>query len=125
VQPLALAAVRERPVVLAFPVAAAAALAVCRFEMAKGRARRAFLASSAFLACMFASAAASLYPHLLPAARGAGGLTIETASASRYALGVGLIWYIPGLVLTAGYFFRNYRRLPASLSTSDLEAHHD
>ena len=126
VQPLALDAVRERPALLVFPVAAAGALVLCRVEMNRGRSRRAFLASSAFLGLMFATAAASLYPNLLPTkSPSASGLTVENAAASSYALGVGLIWYIPGLLLTASYFFRNYRRLPERLSTSDLDAHHD
>lgn len=125
IQPLARSATTERPWVLVFPALAALAIVWCGLEIARRRPERAFLASSLFLVAMFGCAAATLYPNLLPAAPGAPGegLTLANASTHSYALGVGLVWWIPGVLLVSTYFVRNYRKLPRRLRLEDLEEH--
>jgi cytochrome d ubiquinol oxidase subunit II len=36
-------------------------------------------------------------------------LTVYNTAAARYGLGVGLIWFIPGMLLTTAYFIYTYR----------------
>ncbi|NUO48717.1 MAG: cytochrome d ubiquinol oxidase subunit II [Polyangiaceae bacterium] len=125
IQPLAREAASERPWLLVFPIASAVAIAMCGLEITRGRHERAFYASSAFLVAMLGSASATLYPRLLPSAPGAPseGITVMNAATSQYALGVGLYWWIPGVLLATTYFVRNYRRLPRRLRLEDLEEH--
>jgi cytochrome d ubiquinol oxidase subunit II len=74
------------------------------------RERAAFLASSLFLAAMLVSAAFGLYPCVLPSnGDPARSLTIANASAAPYGLRVGLVWFIPGMLLVAVYFVYAYR----------------
>ena len=72
---------------------------------------RAFIASSAFLAGMLMSAAAAVHPFVLPSRGAADGLTLAAAATEPYALRVALYWWIPGILLTLGYFVVNYRSL--------------
>jgi cytochrome d ubiquinol oxidase subunit II len=72
---------------------------------------RAFLGSSLYIAGMLASAAASLYPNVLPARPDPQfSLTISNAQSSAYGLEVALYWWLPALALTTGYFVFLYRR---------------
>ena len=77
------------------------------------RARRdveAFLASCAYILAMLASAAFGVFPYLLPARPDPSlGLTIQNAATGSYGLKVALAWWIPGMVLTVGYFVLTYR----------------
>lgn len=69
-----------------------------------------FLASSAFIVAMLVGAVLGVYPYVLPSnGDPALGLTIYNASAAPYGLSIGLRWFIPGIVLAAGYFFYVYR----------------
>jgi cytochrome bd-type quinol oxidase subunit 2 len=60
---------------------------------------------------MMASAVFSVYPEVLPASPGATPLTTHNTAASAYGLQVGLVWWIPGLLLASGYAVFLYRRL--------------
>jgi cytochrome d ubiquinol oxidase subunit II len=72
--------------------------------------RTRFMASSAFIGFMLAGAALGLYPYVLPSNGDPQfGLTIYNASAARYGLSIGLKWFIPGIVLAAGYSFFLHR----------------
>jgi cytochrome bd-type quinol oxidase subunit 2 len=42
-------------------------------------------------------------------------LTIYNAAAPRYGLEVGLMWFVPGILLAAGYFFYTYRSLSSKI----------
>jgi cytochrome d ubiquinol oxidase subunit II len=71
---------------------------------------RAFGASSVFLAGLLATAAAGLYPDVLPARAGAANaLTVDNASAGGYALRAALVWWSIGMVLALTYFTVSYR----------------
>ncbi|HEU0124167.1 MAG TPA: cytochrome d ubiquinol oxidase subunit II [Bryobacteraceae bacterium] len=69
----------------------------------------AFLGSCAYLAGMLTSAVFSVYPSVLPAMNGPG-LTIYNASAPRYGLEVGLLWWLPAFFLACAYAAFLYRR---------------
>ncbi len=54
---------------------------------------------------MAASTAFGLFPNVLPASTDSQyNLTIYNTSAPAYGLGVGLIWWIIGIVIASGYF---------------------
>jgi cytochrome d ubiquinol oxidase subunit II len=94
-----------------FALLALAGLLGMRWFTAKGRELHAFLASSIYLAGMLASVAFGLYPYVLPAITDpALGLTVHGAAAADYGLKVGLVWWIPGMILAAGYFTFVYRQ---------------
>jgi cytochrome d ubiquinol oxidase subunit II len=77
----------------------------------------AFLGSSLYLAGMLASAAASLYPVVLPSTpHPQFSLTIENARSSDYGLQVAVYWWVPALLLTTGYFVFLYRRFAGKVS---------
>ena len=80
---------------------------------------QAFLASSAYLYGMFASAAIAIYPYVLPARDPALGLTAQAAATGRNALVVGLYWWIPGMLLACGYFIYLHSTMPAKFSVHD------
>ncbi|MTI30934.1 cytochrome d ubiquinol oxidase subunit II [Xanthovirga aplysinae] len=66
----------------------------------------AFLCSSIFIAGMFTSALAGIFPSLLPSTNSINpDLTIYNVSASDYGLGVGLKWWIIGIILILAYSF--------------------
>ena len=76
-----------------------------------------FISSCAFIVGMLASVAFGLYPLLLPAVNRANSLTIYNASASQYALTVGLIWWILGMILAIIYFTFTYRTFWGKVSS--------
>jgi cytochrome d ubiquinol oxidase subunit II len=87
---------------------AAIALAVAGWLAKNDRTR--FLASSAFIVAMLVGAVLGVYPYVLPSNGDPQlGLTIYNAAAAPYGLSIGLRWFIPGIVLAAGYFFYVYR----------------
>ena len=90
------------------------ALAVLGLLMILGRGRRqqlGFLGSCAYIVGMLTSAAFGVFPYVLPARPDTSlGLTIYNAATSAYGLRVGLLWWIPGMILALGYFVFIYRR---------------
>jgi cytochrome bd ubiquinol oxidase subunit II len=99
-----------RPWAYAFPLFALAGLFGMKVMNASGRAMEAFLSSCAFILGMLTSVAAGLYPYVLPSSTDpALSLTIHNTAAGHYGLQVGLIWFIPGMLLTAAYFIYTYR----------------
>ncbi len=72
--------------------------------------RAAFVCSSLFIAGMLVGVAFGLYPNVLPASTDAAfSLTAYNTASSHYAMGVGLVWWIFGMILVAGYFIFLYR----------------
>src|ERR1022692_3754686 len=99
-----------RPWAYAFPLFALAGLTGMKIMNTAGRAIDAFLSSCAFILGMLTSVAAGLYPYVLPSSTDpALSLTIHNTAAARYGLEVGLIWFIPGMLLTSAYFIYTYR----------------
>jgi cytochrome d ubiquinol oxidase subunit II len=91
----------------AFPILALTGLIGVRLNQ---RELTAFLSSAAYIGGMLTGAAFGVYPYVL-ASNGdpSLGLTIYNSSAPHYGLNIGLRWFIPGMILAAGYFFFVYR----------------
>ena len=103
----------DHPWGFVFPLVALAGLLGTRLrnELA------AFLASSAYISGMLASAAFGVFPYVLIANGGPTlGLTIYNAAAAHYGLAVGLAWFTPGMLLATGYFFFLYRHFAGKVS---------
>jgi cytochrome d ubiquinol oxidase subunit II len=89
-----------------FPFLATAGLVASR--VLKGH--EAFLASCLFIVGMLTSAAFGVFPYVLPSsANPEFALTVYNAAAPDYGLRVGLMWFIPGMLLVAAYFIYTYR----------------
>jgi cytochrome d ubiquinol oxidase subunit II len=89
---------------LLFPLLALLGIIGMIYYNMTGRDFLAFLSSSAFIAGMLGATAFGLYPNLLPASTDpAYSLTVYNAAAKPYALGVGLNWWIIGVLLALGY----------------------
>jgi cytochrome bd ubiquinol oxidase subunit II len=102
----------DHPWRLAFPGVALLGLGGELAYRRRGRDGPAFLASAVFLVGMLSTAAAGLYPQILPARDGhAFGLTIHNAASGEHALTVGLRWWSLGIALAVGYFIVAYRFL--------------
>ncbi len=109
VQPAMARGFAARPWIWIFPLIALASLASMVYFHRQERDLQALLASGAFLASMMASAAAALYPMVLPAVNPANSLTIYNTSGSQYGQSVGLVWWSIGMLLAVIYFIFIYR----------------
>jgi cytochrome d ubiquinol oxidase subunit II len=110
IQPHLMESFTARPWAYAFPLFALGGLFAMKSMNAVGRAMEAFLASCAFIVGMLTSVAAGLYPYVLPSNSDAAlSLTVYNSAAAPYGLGIGLLWFIPGMVLTTAYFVYTYR----------------
>jgi cytochrome d ubiquinol oxidase subunit II len=100
----------ERPWGYVFPLVALAGLVGMRLPESYRKGLDAFLFSCVFLVGMLTSAAFGLYPYVLPSnGDPAFSLTVTNAAAAPYGLRVGMLWFIPGVLLAAGYFVYTYR----------------
>jgi cytochrome d ubiquinol oxidase subunit II len=110
VQPKIGASFAARPWGAIFPLIAIAGLLGLRRFAARGDELRAFLGSCAYLLGMLTSVVLGLYPWVLPAGPDASrSLTVVDAATAPYGLWVGLLWWVPGMLLVAGYFTFSYR----------------
>jgi len=110
VQPHLKASYSERPWGYIFPLLALVGLVGMRLLDRRREGLEAFLSSCIFLLGMLVSAAFGLYPYVLPSSGDpALSLTVANAAAAPYGLRVGLFWFIPGILLTTGYFVYTYR----------------
>lgn len=101
---------RDYPVLFAVPVLVALALMGMLRYSRTGNDRMAFASSCGYLAVMLVGAAAGLYPRLLPSSSDPSlDITIDRALSGPYALRVGLIWWILGMLLALTYFVVIYR----------------
>jgi cytochrome d ubiquinol oxidase subunit II len=84
------------------------------------RDRARFLASCGFIIAMLVGAVLGVYPYVLPSNGDPQfGLTIYNAAAAPYGLSIGLRWFIPGIILAAGYFFYVYRHFAGKVRSED------
>ena len=107
---------------LIFPLLAVAGLAGVAFELRRKEERKAFLASGAYLTGMLTSVVFGVYPMVLPARNPMYSLTVATAKASNYGLKIGLIWWVLGMLLAAGYFTFVYRSFGGKVAV-DKDSH--
>jgi cytochrome d ubiquinol oxidase subunit II len=102
-----------------FPMISVAALIGTWIFLRRAQDLRAFLCSCGFIAGMLASAALGLYPYVLPSSGDPSlGLTIERAAAGPDGLRMGLMWWIPGVMIAVGYFVFLYRHFARERETS-------
>jgi cytochrome bd ubiquinol oxidase subunit II len=124
VQPQVKANLTTWPVGIVFPLLAVAGLAGVQFEIIKRNQRKAFLASSAYLAGMLTSVVFGLYPMVLPGRNPFYSLTVNSAKAADYGLKIGLIWWSFGMALAVGYFIFVYRNFAGKVSIDkDVHGH--
>jgi cytochrome d ubiquinol oxidase subunit II len=107
IQPHLMESFADRPWGYVFPLLALAGLLAMRL-LRSGLAM--FLASCLFLIGMLTSVTFGLYPYVLPSnGDPAFSLTVANAAAAPYGLRAGLMWFIPGMLLTTSYFIYTYR----------------
>jgi cytochrome bd ubiquinol oxidase subunit II len=106
-----------------FVLLAIAGIAGVQFELIKRDERKAFFASCTYLAGMLASVVFGLYPMVLPARNPVYSLTVTSAKAGDYGLKIGLIWWVIGMILTAGYFTFVYRSFAGKVIV-EKDPHH-
>jgi cytochrome d ubiquinol oxidase subunit II len=100
----------DQPWRLVFPALAIGALVSLLLAQRRGAWGRAFVSSALFIVGLLTTAAAGLYPYLLPAHEGRPyGLTAQAAAAGPDALRSALYWWPLGMVLAAVYFVFAYR----------------
>ncbi len=100
------------PLAYIIPSLAVGATVMSRIFMGRGKELKAFLGSALFLVFMLVSVVFSLYPVVLPAiGNPEASLTIHNASGPPYALWVGLLWWIPGMILVSIYTTYVYRQM--------------
>lgn len=98
------------PLAWAFALVYGGGLALVFYALAKGRQLLAFLGSSAFIAGILATTAASVWPVLLPSnLNPAHSLTIFNASSGRHGLQTGLAWMCLAFPLVFSYFIYLFR----------------
>lgn len=102
-----------------FPLLAVAGLAGVAFELKKKDEQKAFLASCAYLTGMLTSVVFGMYPMVLPARNPVFSLTVTNAKAENYGLKIGLIWWVIGMILAAGYFTFVYRSFAGKVAAGE------
>jgi cytochrome bd ubiquinol oxidase subunit II len=101
---------RAHPWGYVFPALALAGMFGSTRFRRRGNELKPFLASCAYIVGMLTSAAFGLYPYVLPSnTNSAPGLTIWNTATAHHGLVVGLVWWIPGMALVAGYTIFVYR----------------
>ena len=119
VSPEMLQSFNERPYGYVLPLVAIAGLVGMIYSNLTRQDRAAFLSSSTYIVGMLTSTVFAVYPNVLPAVDPANSLTIQNASASRYGMTVGLIWWSIGMVLAAIYFILIYRLFRGKVRLED------
>ena len=122
IQPQVLANFKTWPWGVVLPVLSVAGLAGVKFELARKQQRNAFFASCAYLTGMLTSVVFGVYPMVLPARNPVYSLTASNAKAGPYGLHIGLIWWVIGMILAAGYFTYLYRSFSGKVNV-DSGAH--
>ncbi len=122
IQPQVIANFRTWPAGFVLPAIAVAGLAGVQFELHRGKELKAFLASCTYLLGMLTSVVFGVYPMVLPSRNPAYSLTVANAKAGAYGLKIGLIWWVIGMILAAGYFIYVYRTFAGKV-TADTDSH--
>jgi cytochrome d ubiquinol oxidase subunit II len=100
----------DRPWLLVLPALTVCSMALLAVWQRAGVWGRAFAASCALIAGLLATAAAGMYPDILPAREGRPyGLTADAAASSPHALKIAVYWWPLGMALAALYFAVSYR----------------
>ena len=111
IQPHLATSFERMPAGYIFPALALAGLAGMYVFLRKGGEGMAFYSSCAYILGMLTSVVFGVFPNVLPANTDpALSLTIHNASAPDYGLRIGLMWFIPGILLAASYTVFLYRK---------------
>lgn len=120
IQPRVPASFALRPWGHLFPGVAVLSMAALVAFHRRGEELKAFLASCGFIAGMLMSAAFGLYPAVLPSVVDPSlSLTVHNAAAPEYGLRIGLVWWIPGMLLATGYAYFLYRRFAGKVKAGE------
>ncbi|HEU4340691.1 MAG TPA: cytochrome d ubiquinol oxidase subunit II [Candidatus Binatia bacterium] len=111
VQPLLKEHLQARPWGAVFPILTFPAILASFYLHRRQKPGASFLASSLSLYAMICSAAAGLYPYVLPARNPEWGLTVSQVASSPQSLTLALFWWVPGMMLVGVYTFLVYRKL--------------
>jgi cytochrome d ubiquinol oxidase subunit II len=88
--------------------------------LSRGEELKPFLASCAYIAGMLTSAAFGVFPYVLPSNTDpARSLTIWNTATAAHGLAVGLAWWIPGMMLVAGYTIFVYRHFAGKVQMEE------
>ena len=121
IQPHLQASFQARPWGCVFPILALAGLIGIRVKSGGPKELAAFLCSCLFIIGMLTSAAFGVYPYVLPSnSNPALSLTVSNTAAPLYGLKVGLVWFIPGMLLAIGYFVYTYRSFSGKVNLDDI-----
>jgi len=120
VQPQLALNIRRYPLGAICPLLALAGLVGMRAFL-NGSAKRAFLASGAFVLGLIASAAFAIFPSALPSRIPGRELSVVDAAAQATTLGSMLCWWLPGMLLATGYSYFIYARMPKTFTTGGDE----
>jgi cytochrome d ubiquinol oxidase subunit II len=105
------------PAGFVFPALALAGLTGMLFYLIHDAEAKAFLASCLYIVGMLTSVVFGIFPNVLPANSDPQlSLTIANAAAPDFGLRVGLLWFVPGILLVAAYFIFLYRRFAGKVS---------
>ena len=105
------------PLGLVFPALALAGLLGSITFLLRQKEGSAFLASCLYIVGMLTSVVFGVFPNVLPSNSDPNlSLTVANASAPDYGLGVGIAWFIPGILLAAAYFTFLYRKFFGKVS---------
>ena len=120
IQPQVPERMNGNPASYALPLIALAGTLGSRRYMARGKELPAFMGSAMFLVFMLLSVVFGLYPMVLPAAGDPGAsLTIYNASGPPHALWVGLLWWVPGMILVTLYTTFIYRQMAGKVKLDE------
>jgi cytochrome bd ubiquinol oxidase subunit II len=120
VQPQLLLNVTRYPLGAVLPLLALAGLVGMRLWVERSQ-LRAFVASCLFLFGLILSAAFAIFPYALPARIPGRELTLAAAAAQSSTLTVMLCWWLPGVLLAAGYSYFIYARMPKKFTPGGQE----
>ncbi len=122
VQPQLRVNLAARPWGAIFPLTALVGFVLVRRFVGRHDDLRAFLGSCTFIVGMMASAVFAIFPYLLPSnGDPALGLTAFDTATSAYGMKMGLLWWIPGMVLVTIYFRMVYTHFGGKVSMEDGE----
>jgi cytochrome d ubiquinol oxidase subunit II len=106
-----------------FPILAIAGLLGIQWFHRARQEAKSFLSSCAYLVGMLTSVTFSLYPSVLPSSLNpSAALTVANSKAADHGLKIGLIWWVIGMALAAGYTTFTYRSFAGKISAKDVEA---
>jgi len=124
VRPQVLDNYNQWPIGYVIPLVVVVSLLYLFFAQRKQNEKGAFLASCAYITGMLVGAAFALYPNVLPASTSQQySLTIYNTAAGAHGLSVGLVWWVPGMILALVYFVFIYRMFRGKVKLGESSEH--